>query len=96
MARSYESIEGEIAQARDNLAATLDEIADRMSPKALANQGKQQASELLKNPAVIAAIGGVAALLVGGIVFGAVSKKRKQNAIERYLAAKAEMEAKRG
>lgn len=95
MARSYESIEGEISQARDNLAATLDEIVDRVNPKSLANQGKQQATELLKNPAVLAAIGGVAALVVGGVVFGTVSKKRKKNAIERYLAAKAEMDSRR-
>ena len=92
MPRSYESIEGDIAKARDNLAATLDEMVDRVNPQNLAAQGKQQVTDMLKNPVVLAALGGVVAVVVGGIVLGGVNKRRKNAAIERYLAAKAEME----
>lgn len=88
MARSYESIESDIAKARDNLAETLDELTDRVSPKNLADQGKAQATEILKNPVVLAAIGGVVALVVGGVVYSTTSKRKKNKAIERYLAMK--------
>lgn len=95
MPRSYESIEGDIAKARDNLAATLDEMVERVNPQNLAAQGKQQVTDLFKNPVVLAAIGGVVALVVGGVIMGGLSKRRKNAAIERYLAAKAEMERSR-
>ena len=88
MARSYESIEGDISKARDNLAETLDELAGRVSPKNIADQGKAQATQLLKNPIVLAAIGGVAALVVGGVVYSTTSTRKKNKAIERYLAMK--------
>lgn len=90
MARSYESIEGDIAKARDNLAATLDELTDRVSPKNIADQGKAQATTLVKNPVVLAAIGGVVALVIGGVVYSSASKRKRNKAIDRYLAAKGE------
>jgi len=88
VARSYESIEGDIAKARDNLAATLDELGERVSPKNIASQGKEQATAFFKNPVVLAAIGGVAALAVGGVLFSVNSKRKRNAAIDRYLESK--------
>ena len=69
MSRSYDSIEGDIAKARDDLATTLDEIIDRVNPKNLATEGKERATTALKDPrvlAVLAFVGMLAMLWVGG------------------------------
>ena len=88
MSRSYDSIEGDIAKARDDLATTLDELADRVNPKNLAAEGKDRATAVLKDPRVLAAIGGVAALGVGGIAFSMANKRKERQRIEAYLAAR--------
>ena len=88
MSRSYDSIEGDIAKARDDLATTLDELADRVNPKNLAAEGKDRATAVLKDPRVLAAIGGVAALFVGGIAFSMANKRKERQRIEAYLAAR--------
>ena len=88
MSRSYDSIEGDIAKARDDLATTLDELADRVKPKNLAAEGKDRATAVLKDPRVLAAIGGVAALVVGGIAFSMANKRKERQRIEAYLAAR--------
>lgn len=88
MSRSYDSIEGDIAKARDDLATTLDELADRVNPKNLAAEGKDRATAALKDPRVLAAIGGVAALVIGGIAFSMVNKRKERHRIEAYLAAR--------
>ena len=63
MSRSYDSIEGDIAKARDDLATTLDEIIDRVSPQTLAEEGKVRATALLKDPKVQAGLAGLAVAL---------------------------------
>lgn len=88
MSRSYDSIEGDIAKARDDLATTLDELIDRVNPKNLATEGKEKATTLLKDPKVIAAIGGVAALAIGGVAVSRSNKRKQQERIEAYLAAR--------
>lgn len=88
MSRSYDSIEGDIAKARDDLATTLDELADRVNPKNLAAEGKDRATAVLKDPRVLAAIGGVAALVIGGIAFSMANKRKERQRIEAYLAAR--------
>ena len=88
MSRSYDSIEGDITKAREDLATTLDEIVDRVNPKNLADEGKARATAALKDPRVLAVIGGVAALIVGGVTFSVVSKRKERERIEAYLAAK--------
>lgn len=88
MSRSYDSIEGDIAKARDDLATTLDEILDRVSPKNLAAEGKEKATAALKDPRVLAAIGGVAALVIGSFAFSQANKRKEKQRIEAYLAAK--------
>ncbi|HIW68657.1 MAG TPA: DUF3618 domain-containing protein [Candidatus Dietzia merdigallinarum] len=88
MSRSYDSIEGDIAKARDDLATTLDELADRVNPKNLATEGKEKATAALKDPRVLAVIGGVAALVIGGIAFSAANKRKERQRIEAYLEAR--------
>ncbi len=88
MSRSYDSIEGDIAKARDDLATTLDEIIDRVNPKNLAAEGKEKATAALRDPRVLAVLGGVAALVVGGVAFSASRKRKERQRIEAYLAAR--------
>lgn len=88
MSRSYDSIEGDIAKARDDLATTLDEIIDRVNPKNLAAEGKEKATAALQDPRVLAVLGGIAALVIGGVAFSAARKRNERQRIEAYLAAK--------
>ena len=67
MPRSPEQIQQEIDAARESLAATLDELAFRTSPKRLTEQGKAKVQEFLQSPpgkALIAAVGSLVAFLV--------------------------------
>ncbi|QKT06888.1 DUF3618 domain-containing protein [Gordonia sp. X0973] len=52
MADNTERIEQEIAQAREDLAATLDQLADRANPQRIADDAKQRAVETINKPAV--------------------------------------------
>ena len=88
MSRSYDSIEGDIAKARDDLASTLDEIIDRVNPKNLAAEGKVKATAALKDPKVLAVLGGIAALVVGGVTISVVNKRKERQRIEAYRAAR--------
>lgn len=88
MSRSYDSIEGDIAKARDDLATTLDEIIDRVNPKNLASEGKERATAALKDPRVLAVLGGIATLVVGGITVSMVNKRKERQRIEAYLASR--------
>jgi len=85
--RSYDSIESDIAKARDDLATTLDEIVDRVSPRRLAEEGQAKAKILAQDPRVLAAVGGVVALVLAGVVGGSVKKRRQRRRVEQYLAA---------
>ena len=88
MSRSYDSIEGDIAKARDDLATTVDEIVDRVSPKNLAAEGTERATAALTDPRVLAVLGGLAALVIGGITLSVVNKRKERQRIEAYLAAR--------
>ena len=60
MPRSPEQIQNEIDAARESLAATLDELAFRTSPKRLSDQAKEKALAFLQSPpgiAVVSAVG---------------------------------------
>lgn len=63
MARDTDSIEHEIEEARDALAATLDELGERANPKHLMEQGKQQLQTRLHDPKVRYTLIGVGVLL---------------------------------
>ncbi|SDY36731.1 Protein of unknown function [Modestobacter sp. DSM 44400] len=67
MPRSPEQIQQEIDAARESLAATLDELSYRGSPKRLTAQGKAAALAFLQSPpgtALIGAVGLTMALVV--------------------------------
>jgi hypothetical protein len=61
--RSPEQIQLEIDAARESLAATLDELAFRTSPKRLSDQAKEKAQAFLQSPPGIAAVSGVGLLV---------------------------------
>jgi hypothetical protein len=64
MARDADTIEHDIEQARDALAATLQEISTRADPQRLVAAGKEQVEATLGNPMVRYSLIGVGALLV--------------------------------
>lgn len=74
MSRDPDAIQREIERARADLASTLDQLADRYSPKAVAARGKETAVEKAKSPAGLA-VGGV---LVAGIVLLVVRRIRNR------------------
>ncbi|MBV9161547.1 MAG: DUF3618 domain-containing protein [Pseudonocardiales bacterium] len=64
MARDADTIERDIEQARDALAATLQEIGTRADPQRLVEAGKAQVETTLADPRVRYSLIGVGALLV--------------------------------
>ncbi|HEY2205992.1 MAG TPA: DUF3618 domain-containing protein [Pseudonocardia sp.] len=64
MARDPDAIEKEIEDARNALAGNLDELAERASPKRLADSGKEAVQEKLADPKVKYALIGVGAVVV--------------------------------
>ena len=60
MPRSPEQIQQEIDAARETLAATLDDLAFKASPKRLSDQAKERALVFLQSPpgiAIVSAVG---------------------------------------
>ncbi|MEE3850783.1 DUF3618 domain-containing protein [Gordonia sp. LSe1-13] len=68
MSGDTERIEQEIAQAREDLAKTLDTLAERTSPQRLAADAKGKAVATLSKPAVKYALAGVGAVVVALVV----------------------------
>lgn len=66
--RDPEVIKQEIAAARDQLASTVDSLAERANPQRLADDVKTTVLRFLKQPAVAAALAGVGALTVVVVV----------------------------
>ncbi len=64
MPRDPQSIQSEIEQARDALASTFDQLAERTSPKTLAARAKVTLVEKAQTPAGMAVIGVAAGLTV--------------------------------
>ena len=75
MAQDFEAIELNIAVARDNLAATLDEIADRVNPTNVVEKGKVAAQEALQKVEVQIALGVAAAVILGTLVIRLARRK---------------------
>jgi hypothetical protein len=65
--REPEHIQREIEATRTQLSGTLDELAERVSPKRLAGQGREKAVELAQTPAGMAVLGSAVLLLALGI-----------------------------
>ena len=64
MADDTERIEQEIAQAREDLAKTLDQLAERANPQRLADDAKTRALAIVNKPAVRYGLIGAGALVV--------------------------------
>lgn len=60
--RDPDTIKKDIDQARDQLASTVDILAQRANPRRLAERAKVRAVALAKNPVVIATVAGLGAL----------------------------------
>ncbi|MGP3707876.1 DUF3618 domain-containing protein [Gordonia paraffinivorans] len=73
MAGDTERIEQEIAKAREDLANTLDALAERANPQRLADDAKSRAVATLQTPAVKYTIAGVGALVLVLVVRKIVS-----------------------
>ncbi|MCW2541496.1 MAG: hypothetical protein JWN95_3221 [Frankiales bacterium] len=61
--RDAHEIRVEIEQARDQLAASVDELANRLAPARLAAEAKSSAKAKLTSPAGLAVLGGTALLI---------------------------------
>ena len=68
MARDPDTIQREIDQARDQLAESLDALADRAHPRHLVEGGKQRVQETLETPRVKYAVIGVGVILALAIL----------------------------
>lgn len=67
MARDPETIQREIEQARDALAANLDVLGERANPKRLVDSGRQTVAARLADPRIrytLIAVGAVLGLAV--------------------------------
>jgi hypothetical protein len=62
--RDPETIKQDIDLARDQLAATVDSLAERANPRRLADDLKARAVEFVKKPMVIASLVGISSVVV--------------------------------
>ena len=60
--RDPDTIKRDIDQAREQLASTVDTLAERANPSRLADDAKAAALRFVKKPAVAASLAGVGAL----------------------------------
>jgi hypothetical protein len=74
--RDPRQIQLEIDSARESLAATLDHLVYRSSPKRVANDGREAALRFLQTPAGVALLGGVG-LLIGLTIFNSVRHRNR-------------------
>ena len=83
MARSIDDIQRDIERNRNQLARTLDELTVRTNPKNVADDAKTRVLDALNEPKVQAALGVVAALVVGGIAKGIRRNRNRSKEIDR-------------
>jgi hypothetical protein len=76
MSRSPETIQREIEQSREALASTLDQLAERASPKRLAERGRERAMATATSPVGLGVLGGVT-LLTTLLVVRRVRRRRR-------------------
>lgn len=62
--RDPEAIKRDIDVARDQLAATVDSLAERANPRRLADDVKARVIGFVQKPAVIVSLAGVGAVVV--------------------------------
>ncbi|MBL8927860.1 MAG: DUF3618 domain-containing protein [Pseudonocardia sp.] len=68
MARDPDTIQREIERSRDALAASLDVLTARVSPRKLADDGRQAAAAKLADPKVKYALYAIGALVAVALV----------------------------
>lgn len=68
MARDQDAIERDIEQARDALAATLDELSVKANPQRFVDAGKAGVADKLNDPKVRYALIGVGVLVTAAVV----------------------------
>lgn len=66
--RDPEAIKRDIDVARDQLASTVDSLAERANPRRLADDLKARAVEFVTKPAVMLSLAGVGAVVVVVVV----------------------------
>lgn len=66
--RDPEAIKQDIDVARDQLAATVDSLAERANPRRLADDLKIRVIGFVQKPAVLASLAGVGAIVVVVVV----------------------------
>ena len=62
--RDPDTIKQEIDQARDQLAVTVDNLAERANPRRIADDVKSAVVRFVKKPAVAMSLAGIGAVLV--------------------------------
>ena len=62
--RDPDTIKHEIDQARDQLALTVDSLAERANPRRLADDFKVALARFVKKPAVAVSLAGVGTLVI--------------------------------
>jgi hypothetical protein len=60
--RDPDTIKQDIDQARDQLASTVDSLAERANPRRLADDAKARVIGFVKKPAVLISLAGIAAI----------------------------------
>lgn len=78
MARSADEIQAEIEKARESLAVTVDQLADRTSPKRIANDTKATIVAKAQTPPGMAVIAGASVLLTLYVVRNLRKVKRNR------------------
>ncbi len=73
--RTPDDIQRDIEQARASLATAVDQLAERTSPKRIANQTKQNLVAKAQTPAGLAVIGGTG-VLVALLVVRRIRRRR--------------------
>ncbi len=66
--RDPESIKQDIDLARDQLASTVDSLAERANPRRLADDLKARAIDFVKKPVVIVSLAGISSVVVVVVV----------------------------
>ena len=89
MARDIHDIERDLERTRNQLASTLDELADRTSPKTLAGSAKSEAANWLQDETVQKVIGGVVAgiaVLISIKAYNGRKRKSELKELQKLLA----------
>ncbi|AWB82542.1 hypothetical protein C3B44_09425 [Corynebacterium yudongzhengii] len=94
MARDIDDIQRDIERTRGQLAATLDELADRSKPKNLVDDAKRGITEKLQDPTVQKVLAGFGVAVAGLITVAVLRNRKKKNdikEIQRLLAQRTDI-----